>query len=201
MTLIIMVNTWRGLRSSAISILAGCRPSPSSCTVGDHRRRQHLGRFRYVTCLAATGHLHRHSSRSILTFFDFQLVYVLTGGGPANSTHLMATYAQPERGRGPCWASAPRWRQHGAGAGAVAGAAHLLREEGCHGREADVARRLFGMWAPAGSVRRDALFPFTWMAANLAQDQRRAVRPKRTADLRHPSPWCTTSACSRRRLS
>src|SRR5438093_469755 len=29
----------------------------------------------------------------ILTFFDFQLVYVLTGGGPANSTHLMATYA------------------------------------------------------------------------------------------------------------
>ena len=29
----------------------------------------------------------------VITFFDFQLVYVLTGGGPANSTHLMATYA------------------------------------------------------------------------------------------------------------
>jgi multiple sugar transport system permease protein len=29
----------------------------------------------------------------IFTFFDFQLVYVLTGGGPANATHLMATYA------------------------------------------------------------------------------------------------------------
>jgi len=29
----------------------------------------------------------------IQTFADFQLIYVLTGGGPANSTHLVATYA------------------------------------------------------------------------------------------------------------
>ena len=29
----------------------------------------------------------------IQTFSDFQLIYVLTGGGPANSTHLIATYA------------------------------------------------------------------------------------------------------------
>src|SRR5881392_2869905 len=29
----------------------------------------------------------------IQTFADFQLVYVLTGGGPANHTHLFATYA------------------------------------------------------------------------------------------------------------
>ena len=29
----------------------------------------------------------------IQTFSDFQLIYVLTGGGPANSTHLVATYA------------------------------------------------------------------------------------------------------------
>jgi multiple sugar transport system permease protein len=29
----------------------------------------------------------------IQTFSDFQLVYVLTGGGPANSTQLLATYA------------------------------------------------------------------------------------------------------------
>ena len=27
------------------------------------------------------------------TFADFQLVYVLTGGGPANATQLFATYA------------------------------------------------------------------------------------------------------------
>ena len=29
----------------------------------------------------------------IFTFSDFQLVYVLTRGGPANATHLFATYA------------------------------------------------------------------------------------------------------------
>src|SRR2546425_754733 len=29
----------------------------------------------------------------VQTFSDFQLIYVLTGGGPANATHLLATYA------------------------------------------------------------------------------------------------------------
>jgi multiple sugar transport system permease protein len=29
----------------------------------------------------------------IQTFSDFQIVYVMTGGGPANATHLFATYA------------------------------------------------------------------------------------------------------------
>ena len=29
----------------------------------------------------------------VVTFADFQLVYVLTRGGPYNSTHLLATYA------------------------------------------------------------------------------------------------------------
>jgi multiple sugar transport system permease protein len=29
----------------------------------------------------------------ILTFADFQIVYALTGGGPANQTHLFATYS------------------------------------------------------------------------------------------------------------
>ena len=29
----------------------------------------------------------------VVTFADFQLVYILTGGGPSNSTHLFATYA------------------------------------------------------------------------------------------------------------
>ena len=29
----------------------------------------------------------------IFTFSDFQLIYVLTHGGPANATHLFATYA------------------------------------------------------------------------------------------------------------
>ena len=29
----------------------------------------------------------------IFTFADFQLIYVLTRGGPANATHVFATYA------------------------------------------------------------------------------------------------------------
>ena len=29
----------------------------------------------------------------IFTFADFQLIYVLTHGGPANATHVFATYA------------------------------------------------------------------------------------------------------------
>jgi multiple sugar transport system permease protein len=34
-----------------------------------------------------------HVFSVIQTFADFQLVFVLTEGGPANSTHLFATYA------------------------------------------------------------------------------------------------------------
>jgi multiple sugar transport system permease protein len=51
-------------------------------------------RFRYVTwplLLPVTMVVVLFSV--IQTFADFQLVYVLTGGGPANHTHLFATYA------------------------------------------------------------------------------------------------------------
>ena len=52
------------------------------------------GRFRYVTLPSLLPVIFIVTTFSIvITFFDFQLVYVLTGGGPANSTHLMATYA------------------------------------------------------------------------------------------------------------
>ena len=52
------------------------------------------GRFRHVTLpLLMPVILIVTTFSIIITFFDFQLVYVLTGGGPANATHLMATYA------------------------------------------------------------------------------------------------------------
>src|SRR5712691_5822974 len=80
---IIMVNTWRGLPFFGISILAGLQTIPvdlhESATIDGAGT---WGRFRFVTLFSI-----------VITFFDFQLVYVLTGGGPANSTHLMATYA------------------------------------------------------------------------------------------------------------
>src|SRR2546425_10558424 len=51
-------------------------------------------RFRYVTLPLLMPVIFIVTTFSIIfTFFDFQLVYVLTGGGPANATHLMATYA------------------------------------------------------------------------------------------------------------
>jgi multiple sugar transport system permease protein len=92
---VIMVNTWRGLPFFGISILAGLQTIP----VEQHESATIDGagtwdRFRHVTLPSLLPVILIVTTFSIiLTFFDFQLVYVLTGGGPANSTHLMATYA------------------------------------------------------------------------------------------------------------
>jgi multiple sugar transport system permease protein len=95
MTSIIMVNTWRGLPFFGISILAGLQTIPAelheSATIDGAGT---WGRFRHVTLPSLLPVIFIVTAFSIIiTFFDFQLVYVLTGGGPANSTHLMATYA------------------------------------------------------------------------------------------------------------
>ena len=92
---LIMVNTWRGLPFFGISILAGLQTIPvdlhESATIDGAGT---WGRFRYVTLPSLLPVIFIVTTFSIvITFFDFQLVYVLTGGGPANSTHLMATYA------------------------------------------------------------------------------------------------------------
>jgi multiple sugar transport system permease protein len=92
---VIIVNTWRGLPFFGISILAGLQTIPvelhESATIDGAGT---WGRFRHVTLPALLPVVFIVTTFSIiLTFFDFQLVYVLTGGGPANSTHLMATYA------------------------------------------------------------------------------------------------------------
>jgi multiple sugar transport system permease protein len=92
---VIIVNTWRGLPFFGISILAGLQTIPAelheSATIDGAGT---WGRFRYVTLPALLPVIFIVTTFSIiLTFFDFQLVYVLTGGGPANGTHLMATYA------------------------------------------------------------------------------------------------------------
>ena len=95
MVSIIMVNTWRGLPFFGISILAGLQTIPQdlheSATIDGAGT---WGRFWYVTLPSLLPVIFIVTTFSIvITFFDFQLVYVLTGGGPANSTHLMATYA------------------------------------------------------------------------------------------------------------
>ena len=92
---IILVNTWRGLPFFGISILSGLATIPAdlheSATIDGAGT---WARFRHVTLPLLLPVIFIVTTFSLIfTFFDFQLVYVLTGGGPANSTHLMATYA------------------------------------------------------------------------------------------------------------
>jgi multiple sugar transport system permease protein len=95
MVSIILVNTWRGLPFFGISILSGLATIPTdlheSATIDGAGT---WARFRHVTLPLLLPVIFIVTTFSLIfTFFDFQLVYVLTGGGPANSTHLMATYA------------------------------------------------------------------------------------------------------------
>jgi len=95
MTSISIVNIWRGVPFYAISLLAGLQtinPDLHEAAAIDGANRWH--RFWYVTwplLLPVTMVVVLFSV--IQTFADFQLVYVLTGGGPANATQLFATYA------------------------------------------------------------------------------------------------------------
>jgi len=90
-----VVNIWRGVPFFAISLLAGLQtisPELNEAAAIDGARP--WNRFWYVTwplLLPVTMVVMLFSV--IQTFADFQLVYVLTGGGPANATQLFATYA------------------------------------------------------------------------------------------------------------
>jgi multiple sugar transport system permease protein len=92
---LIVVNTWRGLPFYAITLLAGLQTIPlelyEAATIDGASA---LDRFRYVTLPLLKPVVFIVTMFSLIfTFSDFQLVYVLTRGGPANATHLFATYA------------------------------------------------------------------------------------------------------------
>ena len=95
MASIMVVNIWRGVPFFAISLLAGLQtisPELNEAAAIDGARP--WNRFWYITwprLLPVTMVVMLFSV--IQTFADFQLVYVMTGGGPANATHLFATYA------------------------------------------------------------------------------------------------------------
>src|SRR5947208_11335982 len=92
---VMIVNIWRGVPFYAISLLAGLQtinPELQEAAAIDGARPWQ--RFLHVTwplLLPVTMVVVLFSI--IQTFADFQLVYILTGGGPANATHLFATYA------------------------------------------------------------------------------------------------------------
>ena len=92
---IIVINTWRGLPFYAITLLAGLQTIPAelyeAATIDGASA---FALFRFVTLPLLKPVLLIVTIFSIIfTFSDFQLVYVLTAGGPANATHLFATYA------------------------------------------------------------------------------------------------------------
>src|ERR1700738_689459 len=95
MIAIIIVNIWRGVPFFAISLLAGLQTiSPELHEAAAIDGARAWQRFRHVTwplLLPVTMVVMLFSV--IQTFSDFQIVYVMTGGGPANATHLFATYA------------------------------------------------------------------------------------------------------------
>src|SRR5215216_4531716 len=92
---VMVVNIWRGVPFYAISLLAGLQTiSPELHEAAAIDGARPFQRFWYITwplLLPVTMVVVLFSV--IQTFADFQLVYVLTGGGPANATHLFATYA------------------------------------------------------------------------------------------------------------
>ena len=89
----IAANIWRGVPFVAITRLAGLQTiSPSYYEAASLDGASSFQQFRYVTLPLLTPIIAVVMTFSVLfTFTDFQLIYVLTRGGPLNATHLMAT--------------------------------------------------------------------------------------------------------------
>jgi multiple sugar transport system permease protein len=89
----IAANVWRGIPFVAISLLAGLQTiSPSLYEAASIDGATPWQQFRFITLPLLTPIIAVVMTFSVLfTFTDFQLIYVLTRGGPLNATHLMAT--------------------------------------------------------------------------------------------------------------
>lgn len=92
---IIIANVWRGIPFFAIGFLAGLQtisPSLYEAAQVDGATEWHC--FRHIT-LPLLGPLLAiiTTFSTIWTFADFQLVWIITRGGPANATHLYGTLA------------------------------------------------------------------------------------------------------------
>jgi multiple sugar transport system permease protein len=95
MVAVILVNVWRGVSFFAVSFLAGMQSIPGELYEAaevDGAGPAH--RFWHVT-LPGLGPIMAVATlfSVIWTFSDFTIVYIITRGGPANSTHLLATLA------------------------------------------------------------------------------------------------------------
>jgi len=90
---VIFANVWRGVPFVAITLLAGLQTvSPSLYEAATLDGASPWQMFRYITYPLLTPIIAVVMTFSVLfTFTDFQLIWVLTRGGPVNATHLMAT--------------------------------------------------------------------------------------------------------------
>ena len=95
MCTVILVNTWRGLPFFAITLLAGLVAIPRELyEAAESDGAGSMSRFWYVTVPLLTPVLAVVILFSaIFTLADFNIVYILTKGGPLNMTHLFATYS------------------------------------------------------------------------------------------------------------
>lgn len=90
-----LANIWRGTPFFAITILAGLQAVPLELLEAAALDGAGVWqRFLNVTLPAIRGVVLIATLLSMIwTFADFQLVYILTKGGPANETHIFGTYA------------------------------------------------------------------------------------------------------------
>jgi multiple sugar transport system permease protein len=95
MVAIIIVNTWRGIPFYGITLLAGLQTiSPELYEAAAIDGATVNQRFWHVTMPIIKPILIIVTMFSIIfTFADFQIVYALTHGGPANATQVYVTYA------------------------------------------------------------------------------------------------------------
>jgi len=95
MVSVIIVNTWRGLPFFAISILAGLMTIPrelyEASEVDGARGFQKFWHITLPLLQPVIAVVVLFST--IWTFADFQIVYILTHGGPLNATQIFATMA------------------------------------------------------------------------------------------------------------
>jgi multiple sugar transport system permease protein len=92
---LVSVNIWRGVPFYAIGLLAGLQTIPQELyEAAAIDGANAWNRFKSVTLPLIMPVLTIIVLFSVIqTFADFQLIQVLTRGGPANSTHVFATYA------------------------------------------------------------------------------------------------------------
>ncbi len=94
MAAVIVVNIWRGFPFFGVSLLAGLQAIPRDLyEAAAVDGASALGQFRHVTLPGLRPVIFVTALIStIFTLNDFNIVYVMTRGGPGIATHVLATY-------------------------------------------------------------------------------------------------------------